>query len=97
LQHELAEASLLTGDREAKLRAIANDLRAKVEIGRELLALDNPTPDQLRDIFSFKKAIIQCLVTRIEVQPDKTITVNLELGDEPGKNGEVVLISDMAS
>lgn len=36
LQHELAEAALLTGDHESKLRAIADDLCAKVEVGREL-------------------------------------------------------------
>jgi hypothetical protein len=82
LQHELAEASLLTGDHEAKLRAIADDLRAKVEVGRELLAIAGPTPEQLQDIFKFKQAIIQGLVTRIEVYADKSITVNLELNDE---------------
>jgi hypothetical protein len=82
LQHELAEASLLTGDREAKLRAIADDLRAKVEAGRELLAIATPTPEQLQDIFNFKRTIIQGLVTRIEVYADKSVTVNLELDDE---------------
>jgi hypothetical protein len=46
LQRELAEASLLTGDREAKLRAIADDLRAKVEVGRELQEQENAVPDQ---------------------------------------------------
>ena len=39
LQHELLEAALLTGDRESKLRAIADDLRTKVEVGRELIFL----------------------------------------------------------
>ena len=54
LQHELAEAALLTGDREAKLRAIADDLRAKVEVGRELLALENPTDGTTTGHFQFQ-------------------------------------------
>jgi hypothetical protein len=53
-----------------------------VEVGRELLALENPTPEQLQDIFNFKRTIIQGLVTRIEVYEDKLITVKLELNDE---------------
>lgn len=48
LQHELAEASLLTGNHEAKLRAIADDLRAKVEVRRELLAIAGPTRNNCR-------------------------------------------------
>jgi hypothetical protein len=87
----------LTGDRESKLRAIADDLSTKVEVGRELLALDNPTPEQLQDIFNFNITIIQGLVTRIEVQPDKTITVSLEFGDESKDGGEALSISDIAS
>lgn len=82
LQHELSEAALLTGDRESKLRAIADNLRARVETGRELLALPDPTPEQQQYIFDFKRTIIQGLVTRIEVYADKSITVNLELDDE---------------
>jgi hypothetical protein len=53
-----------------------------VEVGRELLALENLTEDQPQDIFSFKQTIIQGLVTWIEVYADKSITVNLELDDE---------------
>jgi hypothetical protein len=34
---------------------------------------------------------------RIEVHPDKSITVNLEFGNEPVEDGQAVLISDMAS
>jgi hypothetical protein len=87
----------LTGDRESKPRAIADDLSAKVEVGRELLALDNPTPEQLQNIFNFKKTLIQGSVTRIEVLPDKSITVNLEFGDESKDGGEALSISNMAS
>lgn len=97
LQHELSEAALLTGDRESKLRAIAENLRAKVETGRELLALENPTPEQLQDIFNFKHMIIQGLVARIEVHADKSIAVKLEIGDEPDGSGEALLISDTTS
>lgn len=97
LRHEMSEAALLIGDRESKLRAIAEDLRNKVEVGRELLALDNPTPDQLQEIFDFKKTIIQGLVTRIEFLPDKSIKVNLELGDEPNESDNASSISDMPS
>ena len=97
LQHELAEAALLTGDHESKLRAIADDLCAKVEVGRELLALENPTPEQQQSIFDFKRMIVQGLVIRIEFQPDKSIKVYLELGDEPNESDKASSISDMAS
>lgn len=82
LQHELSEAALLTGDRESKLRAIADSLRSKVELGRELLALENPTQEELQSIFEFKRMIVQGLVTRIDVYADKSIMVTLELDDE---------------
>jgi hypothetical protein len=83
LQHELAEAALLTGDRASQLRAIADDLQSKVEVGRELLALDNPTPEQQQDIFDFKRTVIQTLVTRAEINADKSITVHLVFTDRP--------------
>ena len=97
LQHELSEAAMLTGDREAKLRAIAGRLRAEVEVGRGLLAIENPTPEQLQDIFNFKRTIIQGLVREIEVSPDKSVTVHLELSDEPGETDQALLISDTSS
>ncbi len=97
LQHELAEASMLTGDREAKLRAIAEDLRTKVEVGRKLLAIANPTPEQLQDIFDFKRTIIQGLVTRIDIHPDKSVTVNLELDDEASNSGVALSINQHLS
>ncbi len=97
LKHELAEASLLTGNREAKLRAIADDLRSKAEVGRDLLTLENPTAEQQAGIFDFKRTIIQGLVTKIDAQPDNTMTVNLEIGDEPDDSSEDLSISEMVS
>jgi hypothetical protein len=88
---------MLTGDREAKLRAIAGRLRAEMEVGRGLLAIENPTPEQLQDIFNFKRTIIQGLVREIEVSPDKPVTVHLELGDDPADGEAVLLISDTTS
>lgn len=41
--------------------------------------------------------IVQGLVIRIEFQPDKSIKVYLELGDEPNESGKASSISDMAS
>ena len=60
------------------------------------MALTNPTPAQLQDIFDFKRTIIQGLVTRIEVHQDKTVTVNLELDNKPDESDEVLSISDIA-
>lgn len=97
LQHELAEASLLTGNREAKLRAIADDLRGKVEVGRELLALENPTEEQQADLLNFKKEMIQALVTRVDVHTDKSITVTVEFTDEPEEADQALLISETSS
>lgn len=94
LKHELAEASLLTGNREAKLRAIADDLRSKTEVGRDLLALENPTAEQQAGIFDFKRTIIQGLVTKIDAQPDKTMTVKLEIQDD---SSEDLSISEVLS
>lgn len=97
LHKELSEAALLTGDRETKLRAIADNLRAKVEVGRELMALENPTPEQIQDIFNFKRTIIQGLVTWIKIDADKSITLKLELDDSPGTADQALLIGDMSS
>ena len=97
LQHELSEAALLTGDREAKLRAIAESLRAKVEIGRELLAVENPTPVQLQRIFEFKKSIIQGLVEWVKIHPDQSITAKLELDAEPDETDQALLTSETSS
>lgn len=72
----------LNGKREAKLRAIADDLRGKVDRGRKLLAVATPTPEQVQKILEFKRTIIQELVTRIEVFAGKSIMVNLELNDK---------------
>ena len=94
LKHELAEASLLTGNREAKLRAIAEDLRSKAEVGRDLLALENPTAEQQAGIFDFKRTIIQGLVTKIDAQPDKTMAVTLEISEG---SGEDLAASEMVS
>lgn len=96
LQKELAEAALLTGDRASQLRMIADDLRAKVEVGRELLALADPTSEQLQDIFDFKRTVIQALVTRADINADKSITVHLVFSNGP-RGAEVLPISDTPS
>ncbi len=51
LQHELSEAALLTGNREAKLRAIADTLRTQVETGRKLMALTEPNAGAITRYF----------------------------------------------
>ena len=83
LQKELTAAALLTGDLASQLQAIADDLRERVEVGRELLAVENPTPEQQRATFEFKRTIIQALVIQAEINGDKSVTVHLVAGKGP--------------
>lgn len=97
LQHDISQAALLTGDRASKLIAIAQNFRQEIGVGRELLALTDRTPEQEQAVFDFKRKIIQGVVTRIDVLPDKSTQVSFEISLEQEGSGAELLISDMSS
>ena len=91
---ELAKAQGLSDDRAAQMRRIAIDFSKKVEAGRWLVELELAKPDQLTleqkaSLFRFKREVVHEIVKRVDVNYDKTVTVEIEmrmkddLGDEP--------------
>jgi hypothetical protein len=64
---------------------MAEVFRQAVTVGGELLALTERTPEQEEAVFNFKRKVIQGVVTRVDVLPDKTTEVHTEfdLSDSP--------------
>ncbi len=83
----------------SRLIAIADTLRRKVEVGRELLALPERTPEQEADVFSFKRTMIQGLVKRADVAEDKSVEVQIEItidGDGADHADGIVIADGLA-
>lgn len=99
IQGEINKAQLLSGNRASRLIAIADKLQREVEIGRELLALPERTPEQEADVFRFKRTVIQGLVKRADVAEDKSVEVQIEItidGDGADHADGIVIADGLA-
>lgn len=99
VQGDINKAQLVSGNRASRLIAIADKLQREVEIGRELLALPERTPEQEADVFRFKRTVIQGLVKRADVAEDKTVEVQIEItidGDGVDHADDIVIADGLA-
>jgi len=83
IKHELAEKSLLIGNRAQKLISFANQYRGEFRAGLTGLETKPSTPEEAKRQFEIKRHAVEALVTRVEVQPDRTIRVTFVL--DPGQ------------
>ena len=79
IRRELAEKRLLVGDRANRLLELAIEYREQVKAGWEVILSDPVSPEQEKRQFEFKKMVIQAIVSRVEVHPDKSIDVHFDL------------------
>ncbi len=76
LKSELADKRILVGDRADKLQFVAKAYREQVMVGLENINRQQPTPEQKKEQFDFKRKIVQAIVKRVDIHPDKTVTVH---------------------
>jgi len=67
------------GNRAERLLAWAKAYREAVLGGSIDVTKEPETPDEVARLFQFKREMIQGLVTRVDVLPDKSITVTFDL------------------
>ncbi|HEY4690688.1 MAG TPA: recombinase family protein [Anaerolineae bacterium] len=84
LRADLTKAERLSGNRAERMRKLADDFTRDVEVGRELVELEQAaperlTPEQVEDLFNFKHGAMREVVKRIDVQADKTPKVHIEI------------------
>lgn len=78
-KRELSDKSLLVGNRAEQLIELANEVRARLREGAEWL---NGTPETLESAskqFQLRRRIVEEIVKRVNVLPDKTIEVEFVL------------------
>lgn len=86
LKRELAEKSLLIGNRAERLLEFARRYRATMQGKLEWLFREPQTPEEAQKQFEARREIVEAIVKRINVFPDKSIKVDFEFdfagGDE---------------
>lgn len=82
LKRELADKSLLVGNRADKLLAFAQRYREKLRRGGDFLNAEPTSPEMAAEQFAIRREILEAIVTRIEVGPDKLAAVDFLLLDQ---------------
>jgi hypothetical protein len=80
VRSELQEKSLLIGNRATKLKEFLTRYRAELRQGLEALSQEPPSPTTAAKLHEIKRAIVDSIVRRVEVLPDKSCTVFFEFG-----------------
>ncbi len=89
LKRELDNNRLLVGNRAEKMIELARIFKEQVKAGVEAINAKPETPEQEQLQFEFRKKIVQTIVEKVDIHPDKSVTVHVAL-DLP----EEVCISD---
>jgi hypothetical protein len=90
IKRQMQEMSLLVGDKAQRLIDFANTYRAKLRKGGEFLNMTPTTQEQADKQFKLRREIVDAIVRRVEVQPDKTAVVYFEFDlDEVGSQDAV--------
>jgi hypothetical protein len=89
---ELQEVRLLVGNRADQMLEMANRYRAVLRRGGDFLNAEAATPEQAAEQYRLRREIMDAIVTRVDVLPDKTpvVTFALDLG-RAGEPAEATL------
>ncbi len=79
IQRELAEKSLLIGNRAQKFMDFVNHYRQEYRAGLTGLETKPSTPEEEKRQFEIKRHAVEALVIRVDVQPARTIKVTFLL------------------
>jgi len=79
LNRALADKALLLENRADKVLALANEVRAELRAGGDWLNDEPASPEEARRQFEFRRRVVELIVTRVNVQADKTLLVDFEL------------------
>jgi site-specific DNA recombinase len=79
IKRELAEKQLLLGNRADGLIRVAESFRRQVMAGWEAVNSIPATPEQERLQFEFRRRIVQGIVERVDINPDKTVRVHARI------------------
>ena len=85
LKGQMQEMSLLVGDRAQRLIDFANRYRARLRLGAEFLTRTPTSEEEAEEQFKLRHEIVDAIVRRVEVRPDKTPVVYLEFDLEDVK------------
>lgn len=78
LTRELNDKRLLAGGRAEKLIELARVFREQARKGLEIINTEPDSPELEKEIFTFKRRIVEAIVTRVEVNKEKEVTVYFE-------------------
>ncbi len=78
LKRELADKSLLIGNRAERLLEFANQYRASLRAKLNWLDREPRTPEEEEKQYSARRKIVEAIVTRVNVSADKTVRVIFE-------------------
>ncbi len=82
LEKQLNELQLLVGDRAVRLLRAAEVYRANVAAGVEAINARPQNAHQAQAQFTARRKLVEGLITRVDVQPDKQIVVHVEMDVE---------------
>ncbi len=97
LKRELADMSLLIGNRAERLTEFANKYRQKLRTGMEWLNEEPRTPEEAREQRKCKQEIIDAIVKRVYVMSDKTVKVEFDFDCSQGQLDDSVNKPDLSS
>jgi len=85
IKPQMQEMSLLVGDRAQRLIDFANRYRARLRLGAEFLTRTPTSEEEAEEQFKLRREIVDAIVKRVEVRPDKTPVVYFEFDLEDVK------------
>jgi hypothetical protein len=81
VKHELADKQLLTGNRAERLVKVAQTYRERIVAGVQV-SFDPQTPEEQQALFEWKRQVVQGIVRRVDVLPDKSTIVYIVIEEE---------------
>ncbi len=86
VKHEIAEKSVLVGDTAERLVEFANNYRRRVRGGADWLNRKPRSAAEAEKQFAFRREVVEAIVRRVDVYPDKSIKVHLAFEANPREN-----------
>lgn len=83
VRRDLYQASLLVGNRAQKLIDFIDGYRRELAAGSEWLNAAPDSPEMARRQFERRREIVDAVVARVDLLPDKTIKVHFDFGTPP--------------
>lgn len=80
-KRELADKRLLTGNRAERLVRVAQTCRERIVAGVQV-NFDPQTPEERQALFEWKRQVVQGIVRRVDVLPDKSTAVHIVIEEE---------------